>query len=143
MLSDMTLRIGTARRVPACREVLDGAAPCAETQEYSRAIRCHAAVLATASPYFKARIMRCPGSGSDVEPFALDSSATSCCSCKVLPPSGNGRSDFTLVEFVEEDEVDAFMAILRCCYTGELSTATSVDNLTVSELLVILSLSDR
>lgn len=113
----------------------------ADADTYARSLRCHAIVLANASPYFRARIIRCSGSSSGAQPFASDAMPGS---AGGIAGSLGGGAGMVLVEHVEEEELDAMEALLRHCYSSKLQEAgEDGSQLSISEMLQIMVLSDR
>lgn len=122
------------QQATACSDSSDDAVPTVSTElvQPARILRCHAVVLASASSYFKARIMRCSGSGSGEAPFACDASTS------------ESSTGMTLLEHVEEGELESMEAMLRFCYTGELCAPDGrIEELGTSHVLKMLGLSDR
>ena len=105
----------------------------------------HSTILASASPYFKARCWTDSAEGrlqyADAVPAA--------------EPSGDGKrkhdeafaqpaGPVLLVELVEEGELLAMEAVLRHCYTEELfDSGRDASELSVATLMQILALANR
>lgn len=105
----------------------------------------HGGVLASASAYFKTRMTKgwYPG-GSGGNRSTTAYANTNAVAGAHAQKTGTVNPLWTLVEHVEESELDDMEAVMRHCYTGQLGDADSEAPLAeVEQLLRMVLLADR
>ena len=105
----------------------------------------HSVVLASASPYFKARCLSSNAEGrlqyADFQRFSVFGFSAKSPNGKDAVASLAGP--LLLVEHMEEEELPAMEAVLRHCYTEELvDSGSDASELSVATLIQILALAD-
>lgn len=101
---------GCSKAAKTSEDVGCSAAADADVESHARTFRCHASVLASASAYFKASIVRWSSSHSSSATKADKADSTSSGEDGMAAVSG-----IVLVVNIDEEQVDAMEAMLQHC----------------------------